>query len=317
MIANNPLISVVVPVYNAEKYIGECIESVLRQTYKEWELILVDDCGKDFSMSIAKDYASKDDRINIVECDYNVGPMEARERGYRLSKGDFITFLDSDDILPNIALELLLYKAKESGADIVSGTIEYFFVNGTRKQWENNLTYGTDKIAVYKAVLKGDFTHNLCGKLFRGSLIRDHQYSHLEHFTNGEDAIFFYEIVNNIEYAVTIPEVVYEYRQNPISSSQTRFTRQGLENVIVANAMNYKRCLQYPELIKPAFQYFSICLNGIYANGYNIDGSLDTLLKKYGLTTLVNPLYMFKYIPLHIAIKHLLKKYLKSIYINK
>jgi glycosyltransferase involved in cell wall biosynthesis len=312
MIANNPLVSVVVPVYNAEKYITECIESVLCQTIKEWELILVDDCGIDHSMDIVKDFALKDNRIRFIESDNNLGPMIAREKGYTVSKGKYITFLDSDDVLPNKALELLLQKALESETDIVSGNIEYFYSDGTRKKWNNKLSYGGDKVSIYKSILEGEFTHNLCGKLFRGELLRDNEYSYYENFTNGEDAIFFYEIVDNISTAVTVPEVVYEYRQNPASSSQARLNVNQLENIVIADSLNYKKCLKYPELDKYAYRYFSKCLNEYYVNGYNRDGVFDKLVKKYGIEHLATPIGMLKNLPFPIFMKQILKRFLKN-----
>ncbi len=306
-----PKISIVVPVYQAEKYISECIDSVINQSFSNWEMILVDDCGGDKSMDIVKDYAQKERRIRFIESDNNEGPMVARETGYKISKGEYVTFLDSDDTLPHNALEILLNKALESGADIVSGNIEYFYSDGTRKKWNNKLSCGGDKISIYKSILKGEFTHNLCGKLFFGDLLRDNKYSRLKHFTNGEDAIFFYEIVDYVSSAVAIPDVVYNYRQNPISSSQARLSIQRLENVIIANSMNYYRCLKYPELVKPAYQYFSRCLNEWYVNGYNKNGKLDKLIKKYDLEELVSPIYLFKNLPFEIFVKQLLKRYLK------
>lgn len=312
MIANNPLVSVVVPVYNAEKYITECIESVLCQTIKEWELILVDDCGIDRSMDIVKAFALKDNRIRYVESARNVGPMVAREKGYRIANGDYITFLDSDDTLPEKSLELLLKKATESNADIVSGNIEYFYSDGTIKLWNNRLSYGSDKISVLKSVLTGEFTHNLCGKLFKGDLLTNYEYTFFENFTNGEDAIFFYEIIEKIKSAVAISDVVYNYRQNPVSSSQMRFSKRGLENVVKANALNYKKCLNYTELTTYAFRYFSECLNGLYANGYNDDGVLDSLIKEYDLEELVKPKEMFLHLPFRVFVKQLAKRYLKK-----
>lgn len=305
------LVSIIVPVYKAERYIGECIESVLLQTIDDWELILVDDCGEDGSMDIVKKYAKKDKRIHYIESDHNVGPMEARFKGYKLANGNYITFLDSDDTLTPKSLNLLLKKAIESNADVVSGNIEYLYSDGTSKPWNNSLSYGTDKVSVYKSILNGEFTHNLCGKIFRGCILKDFDYTHFAHFTNGEDAIFFYEIIDNIDSAVAIPDVVYYYRQNPTSSSQARLTSQKLENVIVANSLNYYRCLQYPELAKPAYCFFSKCLNEWYANGYNKDGVLDVLIRKYKLIELVKPLDMFKNLPLNLFIKQILKRHLK------
>lgn len=93
----NPLISIVVPVYNTEKFVGATIESVQAQTYSNWELILVDDCSKDQSVEICAKYAIHDPRIRIISMDKNMGALEARNEGIRKSQGRFLCFLDSDD----------------------------------------------------------------------------------------------------------------------------------------------------------------------------------------------------------------------------
>lgn len=93
----NPLISVVVPVYNTEKFVGATIESVQAQSYSNWELILVDDCSKDKSVEVCTRYASQDPRIRILAMEKNSGALEARNEGIRNAKGRFLCFLDSDD----------------------------------------------------------------------------------------------------------------------------------------------------------------------------------------------------------------------------
>jgi teichuronic acid biosynthesis glycosyltransferase TuaG len=92
-----PLISVIVPVYNTEKFVGATIESVQAQSYSNWELILVDDCSKDKSVDVCTSYSSKDPRIKILVLDKNKGALEARNEGIRNAKGRFLCFLDSDD----------------------------------------------------------------------------------------------------------------------------------------------------------------------------------------------------------------------------
>ena len=92
------LLSVVVPVYNVEKYLDRCIKSIINQTYKNLEIILVDDGSVDTSGKICDKYAFKDKRINVIHKE-NEGLSEARNTGVKLSKGNYITFVDSDDIL--------------------------------------------------------------------------------------------------------------------------------------------------------------------------------------------------------------------------
>ncbi|OEY71866.1 glycosyltransferase family 2 protein [Salegentibacter salarius] len=94
----NFLISIITPVHNCEEYIAETIKSVQEQTYTFWELVLVDDCSSDSSVKIIKDLAKTDNRIKLISNEANSGPAVTRNKGIKIAKGDFITFLDGDDI---------------------------------------------------------------------------------------------------------------------------------------------------------------------------------------------------------------------------
>jgi len=96
---NEPLISVIIPLYNAEKYIAETIQSVINQTYTNWELLVVDDCSTDTSRDIVREYESKDNRIKLIESESNFGgPARPRNIGLENVKGEYIAFLDADDV---------------------------------------------------------------------------------------------------------------------------------------------------------------------------------------------------------------------------
>ena len=112
------MISIIVPVYNAELYLDRCINSVLNQTYKEFELILIDDGSTDSSLSICYDYASKDSRI-VVLSKKNEGAGLARNEGLKIAKGDYIGFVDSDDYISPDMYREMYRKAIENDADIV------------------------------------------------------------------------------------------------------------------------------------------------------------------------------------------------------
>ena len=118
-VSQQPSISVVIPVYNSSTYLADCIESVLQQTYKDFELILVDDGSNDNSGSICDDYAKRDKRIVVIH-QSNCGRSEARARGVLKTSGDWVTFVDSDDRLPQDALHDL-YAATDNNTDIVLG----------------------------------------------------------------------------------------------------------------------------------------------------------------------------------------------------
>lgn len=118
---SGPLVSIVVPVYNVESYIEECLQSVCSQTYENLEIICVDDVGNDRSMDVVRSFAVKDCRIKIIEHDNNKGLVEARNTGLEHVSGDYVFFLDSDDWLSIDAIEKFVRSAKVGEPDIVVG----------------------------------------------------------------------------------------------------------------------------------------------------------------------------------------------------
>jgi len=113
-----PTISIIIPVYNAELYLRQCIESVIAQTFEDWEAILVNDGSKDGSLDICQEYAAKDERIKVIDKP-NGGVSSARNKGLEVAQGDWITFMDSDDWLDADAFEVYYEAAQRTGADIV------------------------------------------------------------------------------------------------------------------------------------------------------------------------------------------------------
>lgn len=265
-----PKISICVPVYNVERYIGRCLESMQRQSLSDIEIIVVNDHTPDKSMSIVKKYAEKDYRIRIIDHDKNHGLMVARHTGYMAAKGDFIIFCDSDDTLPNDALESLYNKAVKSDADIASGVIEYIPVKGERYRWKNSLSYGSDKISVFRSLLTDEFGHNLCSRLFRRELLQDYDYETYEKATNGEDAMLFYQVVDNVSKVVTIDKVVYEYWQNLESSSQVRLKDNALKSIAQLNIIRVQTAGQYSELQKLLGKKISSVYWSLKSQGYDV-----------------------------------------------
>jgi len=98
MMNETPLITIITPNYNSEKFIANTIESVQMQTYENWEMLIVDDCSNDKSVNIAKKYAEKDKRVRVIKLDNNSGAAIARNRAIDIAQGRFIAFLDSDDL---------------------------------------------------------------------------------------------------------------------------------------------------------------------------------------------------------------------------
>src|SRR5690606_6348044 len=123
MVNSSVQFSIIIPIYNAEKYLVRCIQSILDQTYQNFELILVNDGSQDNSLSISERYAKKDDRIKVVS-QKNQGVSSARNRGIELAKAEYVTFIDSDDFIASDYLKIFSSDAEIHNADImISGTI--------------------------------------------------------------------------------------------------------------------------------------------------------------------------------------------------
>ena len=118
---NGPLISIVVPVYNMEKYLERCVDSILEQTYRNLEIILVDDCSSDTSATLIQKYVEQDDRIKVARHEVNRGLFQARITGSQIARGKYIAFVDSDDYVSIDWFRTLLKKAEAENADITVG----------------------------------------------------------------------------------------------------------------------------------------------------------------------------------------------------
>ena len=125
----NPLVSIVIPVYNAEKYLAECLESVRNQSLRDIEIICVNDGSTDGSASILTDYAKMDERIHVIS-QPNGGELAARNTGIRLASGEWIGFVDSDDRVSADMFERLLGNGEKHQADISHCGLLFFYTDG-------------------------------------------------------------------------------------------------------------------------------------------------------------------------------------------
>lgn len=114
-----PLVSIIMPAYNAEAYIAQAIDSVVAQTLVDWELLIIDDCSQDKTAVIAREYMQKDSRVHLLQNEKNIGVARTRNRGLELVRGDYVALLDSDDYWKPQMLEKTVAKARETEADII------------------------------------------------------------------------------------------------------------------------------------------------------------------------------------------------------
>ena len=145
----NPAISIIMPIYNSEKYIEECLNSLIYQTFKNFEIICVNDGSTDNTLNILKKYEKKDERIKIIN-QYNKGAAVARNIGMKNSKGEYLIFLDSDDIFEITMIEELYAKIKGNNAEIVICNSEYFYT------MNNKNIYDEKKYSVFENNIKNN-----------------------------------------------------------------------------------------------------------------------------------------------------------------
>lgn len=209
-------ISVIVPVYNVEPYLSRCLDSICSQTYRDLEIILVDDGSPDASGKICDEYAQQDPRIRVIHTE-NHGAFSARNLALDRAEGAFIAFVDADDWLDADYFQVLLNLALQHGADIAQCELR----NEGSYQQNRSICLGRD--AVYqgenltRAVFREEITHGLIGKLFRAECFAGRRfqegYYHL-------DAVMLADIRNYCEKVARTDRAMYHY--NTTNDSITR-----------------------------------------------------------------------------------------------
>ena len=258
-------ISVVVPVYNCEEYISECIESILGQTYKNIELILVDDGSKDKSGEICDNFAAQETRIKVVHTE-NRGVSAARNLGISLANGDYIAFSDSDDTMRPDMLEFLLSIIKEHGTDVaVCGYMrcedgKEIPINGTGKK------YIQTKTEAMRCIIEGKlYTGALWTKLFFANVIKGVTVP--DGLKINEDVLLCYYGFKNANGAVFADEAKYNYRIRPFSATGTTVGRKRTGDVMFVTRTIYAESFG-SEYETFAFVRLVNALIGCYGSNY-------------------------------------------------
>ena len=211
--------SVIVPIYNAEKYLSECLESILSQTYDDFELILVNDGSRDNSESICKDFQSQDSRIKYIFQE-NSGANKAREMGVKKSSGEWVMFVDSDDTIEQNTLQALIDNSLD--IDIVMAELDI--------RWKSKF-YGEMLAEQYiTLLLKRKINPGPVAKLFKRELFEGNIFDIPKRIILGEDLIMNVRLAQNANKVKIIEDCVYHYRQ--IENSISHRKHWGLFDVL-------------------------------------------------------------------------------------
>lgn len=226
------LISVVVPIYKTEKYLQQCVDSILNQTYKELEIILVNDGSPDNCHAICNEYALKDCRIKVIHKE-NGGLISSRKAGVEIAKGEYIGFVDSDDWIENNMYERLIEPIKNFQSEIISVKNILEFEYGQIKEHvekDNTGLYNKEKIREFiipKMLWNGklggrDFNISLCNKLFKKEIIKNGIKNINNSIEMGEDlAICINCMFLTKKFYMFESEFLYHHRQTNVSMSRS------------------------------------------------------------------------------------------------
>ncbi|MBR6811034.1 glycosyltransferase family 2 protein [Candidatus Saccharibacteria bacterium] len=278
------LISVIVPVYNCEKYLSACLESILSQSYKNFELILIDDGSTDGSLGICKSFEKKDKRIHVCSIK-NSGAGGARNRGLELVKGQYIAFIDCDDVVSPDYLECLLEGMK---ADVDLNCVKYVNFESevlfSEKQPNSRQISGDQAI---EDLLLGKLLAGPVCKLYKRGLIGNLRF---EKFSVAEDFYFNYNYLKKCSAISLSDKELYGYRKNSSSLTKSNFKpsrMDGLEALKkIAKSEGYSRA-SIIRLFMEAYFILEILDRYKQAKEYPAQTSeCKSILKKYRKTVL-------------------------------
>lgn len=217
----NPFFSVIVPIYNVEAYLEECLESICNQSYENFELILVDDGSEDMCPQICDRFASNNSKIKVIH-KKNQGLVEARKTGVSLANGEYIVFVDSDDWIEASMLENCHRYLKDGGIDVL--VLEYYLnsLKGEERyrNYINPGEYTEEKLKteiVNKMLYAGKYyvfgiAPSVWSKVFKGELLRKHISTVDGKITMGEDVAITYPCLAHSEKVRVVDEAYYHYR---------------------------------------------------------------------------------------------------------
>lgn len=222
-------VSIIVPVYQVEKYIRQCVDSILAQTFTDFELILVDDGSKDQSGQICDEYARMDERVRVIHKE-NGGAADTRNRGMDQAVGNYVMFVDSDDYIAPTMLECLYKNILNENADIGACNYLYFFENDRKKDFATNVKSevltGTEIFYYRKNERNYGFWTVVWNKLMKRETVGKVRFRSGKYY---EDEFWANEIYQMNIKIVTIPDCLYYYRQHENSTMRQKKIARSLD----------------------------------------------------------------------------------------
>lgn len=294
-----PKISIIVPIYNREDRLKKCIDSILNQTFRDFELILVDDGSRDSSGKICDDYAEKDTRVRVIHQE-NKGVSNARNAGIKCAVGEYIGFVDSDDYIDEKMYEILYNLMLEHNADIT--------VCGVREKWLDDEMLASKKIKLLVLNKQEAIRLLLIGKyltLYASNKLYKRIFFDKVKYPSGkiyEDTVATPKIFALADKIVYTSESLYNYVRSPGSITTSEFSPKDMDIIEAGKSVLEFAKKEFPELIKEAeYRYFwsYMCVvDRMVSGGIKLDYDnymrLVDFLRKNQLKILSNPYFGIK-----------------------
>lgn len=286
---NQPLLSVIIPVYNVEKYLAQCLDSVCNQTYSSLEILVIDDESPDNSGKIADEYAKKDSRIKVLHIS-NSGAAGARNRALDICNGEYIMFVDSDDWLEKSAIEVMMKNMLDNNCDMVLCQYYDEFTNKSENHTFLEKSFiCSDMTFIKDMIKKWEYIINW-NKIYKTSAINAIR------FVEGrciDDEFFTYKAIMNMKSIYIGNEYLYHYRMRKSSVMGDR-KKQNQRHIDQVDFVTQRYALlsqKYPELIPDLLNHMAEVLMSVMSNSI---GYPDTFkyakgkLKQYSKQMLLN-----------------------------
>ncbi len=269
-----PKISIIIPVYNAEKYLRKCLDSILSQTFSDYEVILVDDGSKDSSAAICEEYSLKDERFTLIKKQPS-GVSDTRNRALDVVKGEYLCFVDSDDTIEFNTLSVCMNTVIEKDVDCVcfghrkldeeeNVLSERNYSDFKEKYGNDVFRYGNESERL-DFLVKNIFNYKICWeacfRIYRNDIVQKNNIRFNKDNVYGEDLFFTAIYTLHSNSTAVVPYAFYNYYQHATSATGIRVEKSNLNEI---NTMSYylynemqKRCSSFKELF-PLIHYFLI-----------------------------------------------------------
>ena len=238
---NRIAVSVVIPAYNGAELIGRCLESVCAQSFKDYEVVVVDDCSSDGTADVVGHYAASHPNVRLIRKEVNQGTMEARRSGYESARGEYVVFCDCDDTLPEDALATMYATIVSRQLDMVLYGLRIIATDGSVKFMPRLRTQLQSPAEVYPALMRQKITWYLCAGIYRRELFLGAGIETFGRQSVNEDFMLLLQLFQKTDRYGFENEYVYDYRLQPQSSSQGAPSPEKLRQELWAN----KWCCEY------------------------------------------------------------------------